>query len=368
MMSSDTPCRVQLWSDCNTLPHAYRQFTAELGNLSFDQTLVWLETFCSEILQHKTDVRVYGVVCGDAVLGVLPLYVARSRRGVFRLQTLQSLSNYYTAHYDALLASGEDSQRFAQAVGEALLAGSDRWDRLDINPVSEGSPFIAALTEYLEQQGCYVQRYYRFDNWYLKVAGRNFDEYFSQLPSKLRNLLLRRKRRLERDAEMDIQIIESPSAVTDALRAYWQVYDNSWKANEPYKGFIDLLARRFAEQGWLRLGLLRVNGRPAAAQMWFVYQGTASIFKLAYDESFKSRSVGSILTMELMRHVIDTDKVSQVDYLIGNEEYKQSWMSHKRTRWGICVYRGWMVGRTIYALNGLRAMLNRLRGWRWGTL
>jgi CelD/BcsL family acetyltransferase involved in cellulose biosynthesis len=350
------------------LPHAYRQFAAELENLSFDQTLVWLEAFCSEIPQHKADVRIYGLECGGTVLGMLPLYIAEGRLGPFRSRIIHSLSNYYTAHYDALIAGKEDSQYFAQAVGEALLTGGDSWRWLDINPVSEQSSFIAALTKYLQQQGCYVQRYFRFDNWYLEVAGRNFDEYLSQLPSSLRNLLLRRRRGLERDAEMAIQIIESPAAVADALRAYWQVYDNSWKPDEPYKGFIDLLARRFAEQGWLRLGLLHVNGRPAAAQMWFVHEGIASIFKLAYDESFKSRSVGSILTMELMRHVIDTDKVSQVDYLIGSEKYKQSWMSHKRTRWGIRAYRGRLAGYMIHVLNGLWAMSNRRRGRRWSAL
>ena len=36
-----------------------------------------------------------------------------------------------------------------------------------------------------------------------------------------------------------------------------------------------------------------------------------------------------------MQHVIDTDGVEQIDYLIGNERYKQDWMSERRQYFGL---------------------------------
>jgi CelD/BcsL family acetyltransferase involved in cellulose biosynthesis len=98
------------------------------------------------------------------------------------------------------------------------------------------------------------------------------------------------------------------------------------------------LIRTCAQQGWLRLGICRVDGEPAAAQLWIVANGIASIYKLAYDEKFASLSIGSILTARLMRHAIDIDKVREIDYLTGDEPYKQDWMSHRRTRWGIVAF------------------------------
>lgn len=36
-----------------------------------------------------------------------------------------------------------------------------------------------------------------------------------------------------------------------------------------------------------------------------------------------------------MEHVIDVDRVREVDYLTGDDAYKKDWMSHRRERWGI---------------------------------
>ena len=66
------------------------------------------------------------------------------------------------------------------------------------------------------------------------------------------------------------------------------------------------------------------------------------MYKLAYDEAFKGYSPGTVLTARLMQHVIEHDKVA-VDYLIGDDAYKTSWMSHRRERWGLVAYnqRSW---------------------------
>jgi CelD/BcsL family acetyltransferase involved in cellulose biosynthesis len=82
--------------------------------------------------------------------------------------------------------------------------------------------------------------------------------------------------------------------------------------------------------GWSRLAVLYVKGQPVAVQLWFVLRGKASIFRLAYNEAWKQYSPGSILTSSLMEYVIDTDKVEEIDFLTGNDAYKQDWMSDRR--------------------------------------
>ena len=39
-----------------------------------------------------------------------------------------------------------------------------------------------------------------------------------------------------------------------------------------------------------------------------------------------------------MQHVIDTDHVEEVDYLTGDDAYKQDWMSHRRERIGLVAF------------------------------
>ncbi len=39
-----------------------------------------------------------------------------------------------------------------------------------------------------------------------------------------------------------------------------------------------------------------------------------------------------------MQHVIEVDQVREIDYLSGDDAYKQDWMSHRRERWGILAF------------------------------
>jgi CelD/BcsL family acetyltransferase involved in cellulose biosynthesis len=81
-----------------------------------------------------------------------------------------------------------------------------------------------------------------------------------------------------------------------------------------------------------------MDGVPAAAQVWIVVNGTASIFKMAYDERYAKESVGTVLSSLLMERVIDVEKVRVVDYLSGDDAYKRDWMSLRRERWGIMAF------------------------------
>jgi len=90
--------------------------------------------------------------------------------------------------------------------------------------------------------------------------------------------------------------------------------------------------RLCAKAGWLRLAVAWLGEMPIAAQFWFVYAGRAHVYKLAYDEAHKEHSAGTILTAHLMQHVLDVDRVREVDYGSGDDAYKRDWMSKRRER------------------------------------
>jgi CelD/BcsL family acetyltransferase involved in cellulose biosynthesis len=121
-----------------------------------------------------------------------------------------------------------------------------------------------------------------------------------------------------------------------------------------------------AKQGWLRLGLAWIGDRPIAAQFWMVANGRAEIYKLAYDEAYSRFSVGSVLTALMMKHVLEHDDVHEIDYLIGDDAYKKTWVNQRRERWGLIAYdthhwRGMLglaresAGRTVKAIGQVLA-------------
>jgi CelD/BcsL family acetyltransferase involved in cellulose biosynthesis len=117
-----------------------------------------------------------------------------------------------------------------------------------------------------------------------------------------------------------------------------RVYELSWKKPEPFPEFVPALIRLCAARGWLRLGLAYYDDQPVASQIWIVNNDRACIYKMAYDGKMAKLSAGSVLSAHLMAHVIDVEKVTEVDYLIGDDAYKKDWMSHRRERWGLVAY------------------------------
>jgi hypothetical protein len=259
-----------------------------------------------------------------------------SRRTRLGVRRLTGLASYYTSLFGPLVARPERTGEAIGAIAAALMNDSMRWNVIHMQPLARESEAYEYLVQALRAAGFLTQEYFCFGNWYLRTNGRAFDQYFSTLPSRLRNTL--RRKRKQAAGLMRIEITTDAREIDRALSAYEAIYASSWKVAESHPDFIRNLIRICAENGWLRLGVLYMNDQPAAAQLWIVMNRTASIYKLAYDERFSDYSVGSILSAELMRYAIDVDKVEEVDYLSGDDAYKRDWMECRRERWGVVAF------------------------------
>lgn len=257
---------------------------------------------------------------------------------------LTSLSNYYTSLFEPVILYAGASTAFnslaLNAAGKHLSLAPSRWPVITIGPLDTDSDFYRQFSQALAQAGYWVDHFFCFGNWYLDVANRSFSQYYTGLPSALRHSIERGQRRLTKSGDWSIHIQQSVDFALDAAIADFEsVYALSWKEPEPNKHFIPSLIRMAATQGWLRLGVLKLDGRAIAAQLWLVKDKKASIYKLAYVNGFERLSVGSVLTSALMRSAIDIDQVQEIDYLTGDDAYKQDWMSNRRERWAIVAFR-----------------------------
>jgi hypothetical protein len=297
------------------------------------------------------------------------LKVSHGKKGLLDPQTVESLTNYYAPHYSPVLAGDGRDAAFSQAVASALWEDRFSWDVIKLQPLDPASPTYVALVHALLQCGMLVQTYFCFGNWYLELDGRSYRDYFEGLPSVLRKNIPYLSRRLEKTARVGVTIVRGESGLEEALDHYERLYAASWRTAEPYPLFIRGLARTAAANGWLRLGLLFLDDVPAAAQIWLVHGGVGYIYKICYDERFAKLSVGTVLTARLMEHVIDIDRVSKIDYLSGDDDYKRNWMSHRSERWGILAFNPTRVKGLAHALRHIggrfakrTARMLRLRG------
>ena len=339
---------------------------------SFDQSLVWFENFSQHLLDADESTRVPFSSIGSSH-AAMPMTVCKGGlSGLFGC-SISSLTNYYSAYFAPVLSSSDHSsddnrREHSGQLAQLMLNDLPHWHTLDLNPIDRGTEWVREVSEVLRANRCYVTHYFRFGNWYLDVGGRSFDDYFAGLPGKVRNTLKRKQNKLAREKEFEFELVTDVDQLDAALAEYNRIYSLSWKVAEPHPEFIASVCRDFAQRDWLRMGILHVDGVAAAAQIWFLKDKVASIFKLAYDPQFGKYSVGSILTKELMRHAIDRDKVSVVDYLCGDDAYKQDWMSHRRERFGLRAYRlTTAVGLWRAAIERIKAALKSRKGTEEGA-
>lgn len=309
------------YSDWNQLPESANALFVQEEKRSIFFSRPWFECLTASALEADHTMVLACVVDGDRVMAILPLMECAG------VKTLYSLSHGLTPLYSLLLAD-DDQERVLSCLAQAL-------DQLPLNAlllerVAEDDSKLNGLTRFLEIAGFRCENTFRDYNWVYHLHGQSYKEYMAGRSALLQNTISRKMRKLEREHGYEIRLFvgeEVPRRMPD----YDAVHNASWKQNEIWNaGFRESFVEAFSRAGWSRLAILYIKGQPVAAQLWFVCHNKASIFRLAYDKAWRQYSVGSILTSFLMEYVIDTDRVEEIDFLTGNDAYKQDWMSERR--------------------------------------
>ena len=324
---------VQVWSDIASLRSEYVQAEQFSSSDNFEKSIDWFELLQKHVFLDDSGTRYY--LASDRTqrpLAFLPLHLTTKGR----TKQIKSLSNFYTSLYSPFLANNEGSKQLHRLLAESVKDFNGA-DVMRFAPMDVESLEFKSLLEGIHTLGWIPFRYFCFHNWYLNKLD-NWNDYLRGRSRNLRDSIKRRRKQFAVAGGI-IEIISGTNDDIDtAVADFHEVYRASWKVPEPYPDFIPALIHRLADIGLLRLGIARLNGKPIAAQLWIVTGKTASIYKVAYHEGFSLYSPGTVLTSYLLEHVIETDHVDDVDFLIGDDDYKRKWMSDRRERWGIVAY------------------------------
>lgn len=327
---------------------------------SIEDSIDWFGLLQKQVYPEDPNIRYYFVADYARPTVILPLR-RTLQRGV---RALESLSNYYTSLYAPLVNNGGHLLALRSLLSEATRECRGT-HLMRFAPMDPDSPDYAALFNELRATGWIPLPFFCFGNWFLKVEG-GWDDYLRKRSANLRSSIKRRNREFLSEGGT-LEIVTGPEHVESAIAVFQEVYSASWKKPEPYPDFVPSLVRMLATNGMLRLGIARLQGLPIAAQLWIVGRGKASIYKVAYHHAYASLSPGTVLTSYLMRHVIEEDRVQEVDFLIGDDEYKKIWMSHRRERWGIIAFNPRTIVGCALMIKEVAGRVAKSSGQRFGA-
>jgi CelD/BcsL family acetyltransferase involved in cellulose biosynthesis len=197
------------------------------------------------------------------------------------------------------------------------------------------------------------------------LPGAGWDAFLAAQSPNLRQQIRRKERRLAREHDLRYRLTEDPARLNEDFDLLCRLHAQRWAGgqSDAFRGrrhaFLRDFARRALERGWLRLWVLELDGRPAAAWLGFRYGGVESYYQAGRDPRWEDRSVGAVLVAHTLRAAIG-DGMREYRFLRGGEANKTRLATRDPGVQTLTV-AGSAAGRVALAGLGARRGLGALR-------
>lgn len=298
----------------------WRAAAVRLGNAFM--TPEWFLSF----LEHAPGTSPFVVVIeeGGEPRGLLPLV---HDRGALRFPGAE-IGDFY----QPLLIDSDNGAVVDRAVS-ALVDSASMWKVAVLDKVD---PLVANRTRAALAGGSHRAV---VGGWHslptIELGTLSWEEYLQSLSSNFRSEIRRKERALSRDHEVEFVEVRAGDQLESALQAHYLLHDKRWadhprgRSPEWVRPFLSSFAARTADQGWLRLWRLTVDGDPAASWFGWNIGGRYSYYQAGLDVTRSRLSAGTLLLARTIRASID-EGCSIYDFLLGDESYKQRFTNDGR--------------------------------------
>ncbi len=264
----------------------------------------WRHTLGTEAEPWILSVRKGGRLAGVAVLA----------RGGARARFLGSPD--VCDYFDLAAAPGHEAEVVRAVVEHARARGVSG---LDLGPVREDSVLARAAGGMggfrIVPDGATVEM----------PLPAGWDAYLDRLGRKERHEVRRKIRRVERSGAVR-RYTAGPAEADRALNVFLDLFRRSRPDKAAFltplrEAFFRALVRETAAAGWLRLSVVELGGRPAAAVLSFQYGGVRYLYNNGFDPEFRDLSIGIVSKVWDIRDAI-AEGAARYEFLKGTETYK----------------------------------------------
>jgi CelD/BcsL family acetyltransferase involved in cellulose biosynthesis len=209
---------------------------------------------------------------------------------------------------------------------------------------------------------------------YVEIEG-DWERFEGGLSKKFVVDLRRRRRALEREGEVTVEVADGSERLEGLLEEAFKVEPSGWKeergtaiqSSPETRRFYEELAAWAASRGFLRLAFLRLDGRPIAFQYALEDGGSWYFLKGGLEPEARRFAPGKLLAHAMIERAFDTG-LRSFEFLGADEVWKSDWRpSHRelvlqhsfpRTPIGF----GWNSAIAAWRLVGL-PLAKRTLGW-----
>jgi CelD/BcsL family acetyltransferase involved in cellulose biosynthesis len=192
----------------------------------------------------------------------------------------------------------------------------------------------------------------------VRFGAGGWEAYLSARSANFREQVRRRARKLAREHRVGYRLSDGSRRLDRDLDTLLRLHAARW-ATDPTNFLADEAFHRAflpvaAEQGWLRLWFLEVDGEAVAVLYGLRFAGTESYYQAGRDPAWNSYRVGFVLLAHAIRQAA-TDGVTEYRLLRGGEDYKQRFAVADPGLETVAVARGPLAGAALPALAAARS-------------
>jgi CelD/BcsL family acetyltransferase involved in cellulose biosynthesis len=256
------------------------------------------------------------------LVGLVPLYRCRG--------TVRSITNWHSPEFSFLV----QDEAVAVALASALLGrGARRVQLAFLDPERAGlreCHAVAARAGYRTLERTLERCPYI-------VIGGDRAKLEDGVSGKLIRDLGRRRRRLEEQGSVSVEVADGRERFEELLEEGFRVEASGWKgergtaiASRPEtRIFYRDVAAWAAERGWLRLFFLRLDGRPLAFELTLAAGGALYRLKGGFDPDWQKYSPGKLLLHATLTHAFGSG-LKRFEFLGEDDPFKLEWTNSYR--------------------------------------
>lgn len=330
--------QIEITNDLDSLLDEGDSWNALTRGVPFRDT-AWLGPWWQNLGSGRQGYAVVARDNSNIIRGILPLYVSDQSNG---RKTLSMLGDGEAcSDYVSLLASDADAIEVARQIGGHLLAHvhdpHHGWDLIDIDGVVEGDEPMAVFAGTLQRGGATIHAQSRMSTWarpasaswedHLKTHGKSQRRKIRSLCKMLANSDSLAQRSAHSEAEVDYLL--------DALirlhqRRWTDVGEQGSYADQRFRNFVHETAMRFFRKGKLYLTALERDGVVVGAELNVIGDNLVLYsYSSGFDRDHSDVEPGRVLGVDTLRHLYQAG-LSGIDYMRGDEEYKQRFATASR--------------------------------------
>ncbi len=295
-------------------------------------TREWLETWWKYFSAGRT-LALATVRRHSRLLGIAPFFGEPKRfGGVMPYGSLQFLGTGLVGsdYLDVVIRRGYEAQ-VSRSLAEYLRRGRRV---IILSHVHAKHHAAAGLVHELDLAGWMVQEMPIEVCPYISLKGHSWESYLASLGSQHRYNFHRRLKNLHKEGTVTFDMVEKEDQRSEAFQILLTLHHRRWDErggsetlqSPAMQAFHEAFSRTALERGWLRLYVLRLDGRAIGALYGFRYGRRFFFYQSGFDPAYRRHSVG-LVTMGLAIRQALAEGVEEYDLLHGVEPYKFLWAS-----------------------------------------